>query len=43
LSWAKKHLPNIEVTEAGEELHYAQESNPELMGQIISAWLQGVK
>jgi haloalkane dehalogenase len=41
--WAKTHLQNVEVSEVGEELHYAQETNPELMGQIISAWLQGIE
>lgn len=43
IAWAKTHLSNIEVSEAGEELHYAQESNAELMGQTISAWLQALR
>lgn len=41
--WAKENLPHLEVMEVGEELHYAQESNPALMGEAISAWLQGVE
>lgn len=41
--WAKEHLPNLEVVEIGEELHFAQESNPELMGETISVWLQGIE
>lgn len=41
--WAKEHLPNLEIVEVGEDLHYAQESNPELMGETISVWLQGVE
>jgi len=41
--WAKNHFPNLEVIEMGEELHYAQESNPALMGETISIWLQGVE
>lgn len=40
--WAKENLKNIEVNEIGEELHLAQESNPQLMGEIISVWLQGI-
>jgi haloalkane dehalogenase len=40
--WAKQHLPKLEVIEVGEELHYAQESNPSLMGESISVWLQGL-
>lgn len=43
LMWAKKHLPNLELIEIGEELHYAQESNPNLMGEMISAWLQAIE
>lgn len=41
--WAKNNLPNLEVGEVGEELHYAQESNPALMGETISIWLQGIE
>jgi haloalkane dehalogenase len=41
--WAKEHLPNLEIVEIGEELHFAQESNPSLMGETISVWLQGIE
>jgi haloalkane dehalogenase len=41
--WAKENLPNIELIEIGEDLHYAQETNPTLMGETISVWLQGVE
>jgi haloalkane dehalogenase len=41
--WAKEHLPNLEIADIGEELHLAQESNPQLIGEIISVWLQGVE
>lgn len=41
--WAKATLPNLEMVDVGEELHYAQESNPELMGETVSVWLQGIE
>ena len=41
--WAKSHLPKLELADIGEELHYAQESNPELMGDSISVWLQAIE
>lgn len=41
--WAKENLPRLEIIDIGEELHYAQESNPSLMGESISAWLQGIE
>jgi haloalkane dehalogenase len=41
--WAKENLPNIEIIDIGEELHYAQESNPQVMGETISVWLQGIE
>lgn len=41
--WAKEKLPHLEVVEIGEELHYAQESNPLQMGETMSIWLQGVE
>lgn len=43
LMWAKEHLTNLEMIEIGEELHFAQETNPALMGETMSAWLQGVE
>lgn len=41
--WAKENLHNLEIAEVGEELHYAQESNPVLMGETISVWLQSLE
>ncbi len=41
--WAKENLSNLEIVDIGEELHFAQESNPTLMGEAISIWLQGVE
>lgn len=40
--WAKEHLPNLEIVDIGEELHLAQETYPQLIGETISVWLQGV-
>jgi haloalkane dehalogenase len=41
--WAKENLPHLELIEIGEDLHYAQESNPSIMGETISVWLQGIE
>ena len=41
--WAKEHLPHIEIIDLGEELHLAQETHPQLMGEAMSVWLQGVE
>lgn len=43
IMWAKENLPNLETVDIGEELHLAQESNPKLIGETISAWLQGIE
>lgn len=43
IMWAKEHLSNLEIAEIGEDLHYAQESNPVLMGETISIWMQGIE
>jgi haloalkane dehalogenase len=40
---AKENLPKLEVVEIGEELHLAPETYPKLMGETISAWLQGLE
>lgn len=41
--WAKENLQNLQINEVGEALHYGQESNPILMGESISVWLQGLE
>ena len=41
--WAKKNLPHLEIVDVGEELHLAQETNPTLVGETISIWLQSVE
>ncbi len=40
IKWAKEHLQQLEMVDIGEDLHYIQESNPALMGETISVWLQ---
>ncbi|HLB42148.1 MAG TPA: haloalkane dehalogenase [Gammaproteobacteria bacterium] len=40
--WAKEHFSRIEIIDLGEELHLAQETCPQLMGEAISVWLQGI-
>tara|TARA_R110000868_G_scaffold138503_1_gene352671 strand:+ start:1752 stop:2630 length:879 start_codon:yes stop_codon:yes gene_type:complete len=41
--WARENLLNLEIVDIGEELHLAQETYPELIGDTISIWLQGVE
>lgn len=41
--WAKENFTNLEIVDIGEELHFAQESNPSLMGETISVWVQGIE
>jgi haloalkane dehalogenase len=41
--WAKENFSNLEVVDIGEEFHLAQESNPDLIGETISVWIQGVE
>jgi haloalkane dehalogenase len=43
IMWAKEHLPSLEVADIGEALHYAQETNPSVMGETMSVWLQGIE
>lgn len=41
--WAKENLPNLEIAAIGEEMHLAQETCPQLIGETISVWLQAVE
>jgi haloalkane dehalogenase len=41
--WAKENLKNLQINEVGEALHYGQESNPTLIGESISVWIQSLE
>lgn len=41
--WAKEHFANLEIDDVGEEMHFAQESSPDVFGETISVWLQGIE
>ena len=36
--WCREHLPNLEVVDIGDGLHFIQEDNPHLIGETISGW-----
>ena len=42
-TWAKNNFPNIELIDVGEGLHYAPETNAQIMGESISIWMQGIE
>jgi haloalkane dehalogenase len=39
VEWARSALPNLEVVELGEGIHYVQEDHPEEIGRGIARWL----
>lgn len=41
--WAKAHMKRLEVIELGEELHLANVTYADQMGEMISIWLQGIE
>ena len=43
VQWAKEHLDKLTIVDIGDALHYAQESNPEEVGQSIAEWYQGIE
>ncbi|HVE44113.1 MAG TPA: haloalkane dehalogenase [Gammaproteobacteria bacterium] len=43
MMWAKEYLPQLEMTELGEELHLAQETNPEMFGEVVSVFVQTIE
>jgi haloalkane dehalogenase len=38
VNWCVKNLPNLEIADLEEGMHLAQESNPDLFGQILKDW-----
>jgi len=39
VEWARSALPNLEVVELGEGIHYLQEDHPDEIGRGIARWL----
>jgi len=39
VEWARSALPNLEVVELGEGIHYVQEDHPDEIGRGIARWL----
>ena len=42
VSWAKAHLTHLTLCDLGDAMHYAQETNPELMGKTLAVWYQSM-
>jgi haloalkane dehalogenase len=40
VAWAKDNMPNLEISDIGEALHFAQESSPQALSDSISGWIQ---
>jgi haloalkane dehalogenase len=38
VAWAKDNLPNLSLVDVGEALHYAQESEPDVIGHALKDW-----
>lgn len=38
VKWVKDHLPNVSFGDLHESLHFAQESQPKLFGQLLRDW-----
>lgn len=43
VEWARDHFKNLKIVDIGEALHYAQESNPRIMGEELAAWLAEIR
>lgn len=41
--WCREHLPNCKTVCAGWGMHLLQETNPDLIGREIAAWVQDVR
>lgn len=42
VAWAKQNLPNLTLVDLEDGLHFLQESNPHLVGEVISNWYQAL-
>jgi haloalkane dehalogenase len=38
VTWARRNLPNLQMVDLGDALHYAQESKPHEFGQALADW-----
>ncbi len=42
VSWSRENLPNLQLVDIGDALHYAPESNPHLIGMQLREWYSQV-
>ncbi len=42
VKWARDHLSNLELVDIGDALHYAQESNPQRIGEELATWYESL-
>ena len=42
VAWAKENIPNLELSDIGEALHFAQESAPQALSESISGWVENI-
>lgn len=40
--WAKENVANLTLVDIGEALHYAQESNPQGIGEALATWFSAL-
>jgi len=40
VAWCKDNLPNLEVVNVGQGIHYLQEDNPHLIGKALAEWIR---
>ena len=38
VAWCRENLPNLQVVDIGDGLHFVQEDNPDLIGAELSRW-----
>ena len=43
VKWCKASLPNLEVVDVGEGIHYLQEDHPYEIGEALAAWIKKIR
>ncbi|MCB9588737.1 MAG: haloalkane dehalogenase [Polyangiaceae bacterium] len=42
IDWCRSHLPNLEIHDLGQAIHYPQEDQPDAFGRALARWLNNL-
>jgi haloalkane dehalogenase len=42
VAWCRDNLPNLDIVDLGDAIHFVQETHPDAIGTELSTWFAGL-